>query len=1006
MAAAQDSSGIPQLSFETKIILRQLKIWQKLEAGDIHLVTPKDVESLFDVLDPEEKGELPTDNMYCLLQVENMKLTEQDLKGLCEDADRDGSGFVSKDELFKALTTGSVALNMVRDSVNKKQKQIKKSECERPDLLDWMKEEYETMQALFSMPSIIGLFIVFTWLVSTHMDFTNGFKVHNALLSQHGEFSKESIAYIYEPERLMRCWATGKYCHWMTSGFPRNYIRQDPITDPIPGRVVTHNQMIGGTRWRRYIQEGGKCESSKRIADIYNSQTGDCSRVGKTRAEDVVLPYHLESSILIEKLHNLSESFWFGYNTESIQVQTLFVNAKLNLVTMERIEFVVRIDGKFVKRHHFESAIADPYGDLSNCIPDVLFLFLICKMLFAESKEFLTALSNGLDAVADYLGVWNVIDWVAIVGGISCFSLWMTFFVRMQVNLPALINKLGQQELDNALRAKGATKNATLAFLTEAELSRIVPLEEHEKRINEVLDATNDLMGFHMLIRVAFLIYFAVILAKLFKVFRANPRLDVVMQTIIHSWVNVVHFSIVFFALFLTFAFAGHLLLGFKFKAWATVLSALYSSWTGLAGMSEFDDFDTRTQLLAYGWTLSYEILVKKITLSMLTGLVFEAYSAVKSMSGSPQTFYAQIREAVRTLRETQNHVSLWNLVVELEDDDRPAHPGNAVTVRSLKRAFDRYKMSRSNADYIIKKVIDYATEREAAVTLDLKDTCRISGQIKNYMLKNLASADEILKHVKSQYEKALEEHQLQHALNASQTTLQVKKRPAAVENKVCSSGTQPNKEEQPQAFSQEHLRQIASDADTLLGLLEDFAQQRFTLISEITGRLEGMWQEEAQELEDLDKKLAEFDLRLQSMSRSIGSLGSSFSGANFGRLASVAETIERNLVKPLTTAFGEVGEPILLQLDQQTSMLSEKLQEVSEKSGKEKAVEIRALLWKIERHLRSFRDGKPCVPYELFSRGVFEAAQSISNAKEAAGNSRRLSDDEDENDDEETPFR
>lgn len=63
---------------------------------------------------------------------------------------------------------------------------------------------------------------------------------------------------------------------------------------------------------------------------------------------------------------------------------------------------------------------------------------------------------------------------------------------------------------------------------------------------------------------------------------KANPRLDIVVQTINHCSVNVVHFAIVFLAIFLCYAFAGHFLLGHKNKGWDSMLGSLYALVNGV----------------------------------------------------------------------------------------------------------------------------------------------------------------------------------------------------------------------------------------------------------------------------------------------------------------------------------------------------------------------------------------------------------------------------------------
>ena len=52
------------------------------------------------------------------------------LKDLCEDADKDNSGTITAEEFLKALVTGKVAFNYLKESLNKGVKEMKQNECD------------------------------------------------------------------------------------------------------------------------------------------------------------------------------------------------------------------------------------------------------------------------------------------------------------------------------------------------------------------------------------------------------------------------------------------------------------------------------------------------------------------------------------------------------------------------------------------------------------------------------------------------------------------------------------------------------------------------------------------------------------------------------------------------------------------------------------------------------------------------------------------------------------
>ena len=73
--AAVDDAAIPVLSVETKILLQKLKIWDKISSGNLHSIALSDVQALFDILDPGEKGYITRNECFSLLQIQNVKMS-------------------------------------------------------------------------------------------------------------------------------------------------------------------------------------------------------------------------------------------------------------------------------------------------------------------------------------------------------------------------------------------------------------------------------------------------------------------------------------------------------------------------------------------------------------------------------------------------------------------------------------------------------------------------------------------------------------------------------------------------------------------------------------------------------------------------------------------------------------------------------------------------------------------------------------------------------------------
>ena len=63
-----------------------------------------------------------------------------------------------------------------------------------------------------------------------------------------------------------------------------------------------------------------------------------------------------------------------------------------------------------------------------------------------------------------------------------------------------------------------------------------------------------------------------------------------------------------------------------------------------------------------------------------------------------------------------------------MEDDEYPAHPNKIATSQSLKKALEKEKTSRRNAEYLIRKSVELLKDRTDDPSLDLPDAVKVIG--------------------------------------------------------------------------------------------------------------------------------------------------------------------------------------------------------------------------------------------------------------------------------------
>jgi hypothetical protein len=227
-------------------------------------------------------------------------------------------------------------------------------------------------------------------------------------------------------------------------------------------------------------------------------------------------------------------------------------------------------------------------------------------------------------------------------------------------------------------------------WLTEAQLMSTFDDGQalYEANLNGVLDAMGGLTAQVGDIRYSSSIFTFVMMFRFFKAFRANPRLSIATNTLSGAAIDIIHFSVVFIVIFLSFALIGHISFGHLHQGFSSTYYMILTCWDILMG-----DFDTYAlvsidHIMGPLWTVGFMFIVLLILLNMLLAIIFDTYGEVKSKQGSDVlTIWAQAYTTYQQINEQRGFVATWPIICEFEDDDDPAHPDEVVTAESLRAA-------------------------------------------------------------------------------------------------------------------------------------------------------------------------------------------------------------------------------------------------------------------------------------------------------------------------------
>jgi hypothetical protein len=705
--------------------LRACKLWKKLKNGDMHEVTMAEVEELHSCLDDEDMGEVTLEQLGALRQIEELKLNDDDIFELMKECDTDGSSNVNVKELYKALTLGSVAAKLVLDRL-KGVTTLHADECSRQDLVDFMTDHHEVESSLWSLPQTMVLFLVFTVSVMNHTRVDLAFEMQQALedsvLGEGGPFLDK---YVHDFPSL---W------DWMDTSFRSVHLKNDLDNWPYPGRMESYNQIIGGVLFLKQDYMPGPCDQVKpEVAKIYESQRGECSYsgMGDVVEDPRYILYHEDEADIGEKFKQWRKDNWLGANTSTLDIKALFFNAHFNMFTDYTLRITMedtwgRKDGLIHFGFYQESYLAEPYFNKLHYMCDFIFVFIVFRMFTGELGEMIPAAMNGLDGFQDYWDIWNAIDWMSMLLGLLLSFYWIWVAVDIEWALREEIGKLPSAQLDQEV-----LMNKTF-FSTEA-LDFRINRKQVESQISSVLDTSGFIASRHGDIRSLVFWNSVFLMLKFFKAFRANPRLNVVIETLSACAVDFVHFSVVLLVVMLVFATMGYIKFGTFVKEFSSFEQSFLMCWRILMGDDNSADLQNTGEeeyiFYAFFWYVTYQAFVVIILMNMTVAIVMDAYTQVNNPNA--RTMWEQMRVSLKELRETKGFINMWYLVCEFNDDDDPAHPGLTCTSRSLRRAFENDKMSKAQASWLVKEAQKYVQEKNEENQTSLTDALKMIAQVR-----------------------------------------------------------------------------------------------------------------------------------------------------------------------------------------------------------------------------------------------------------------------------------
>eukprot|EP00448_Togula_jolla_P026485 CAMPEP_0170651734 /NCGR_PEP_ID=MMETSP0224-20130122/46525_1 /TAXON_ID=285029 /ORGANISM="Togula jolla, Strain CCCM 725" /LENGTH=729 /DNA_ID=CAMNT_0010983545 /DNA_START=45 /DNA_END=2234 /DNA_ORIENTATION=+ len=445
-------------------------------------------------------------------------------------------------------------------------------------------------------------------------------------------------------------------------------------------QVGPRNEFVGNLR---IFQETDSVETSMWLLSSDEAKAHLTSNPGDILGAAVV------------KLGQLRNSGWLQRDSDTMGLAFTTYNRKTRMFAVTRAMATYDKFGFVVPSSVSRAIFVDPYHfqgvDRSVMyLLDAIYVLLVLYPIITELHEFCRGLLNAgwKEGCLSYWGhggmegFWNAIDIFGIVMGVGNIVQWIQLYVEVKTPMIQEFVGIGK----GGMTLEECSDDAKLAML-ETSLFQVLSLLQ--------------------VLQWAMALNVVSVMMKLFKAFGANPRLQLVSNTLYKAAPDLLHFGLVFLAIFVGFALSGHILFGGDFVEFSHFPRSCNTAFQCLLGdFSWYTEFTISDSRLGSGlpgefvnlWFMSYMTFVLLIMLNMLLAIIMDHYMALveqlKASKDAPP-LWQQVKRYYRQWRASSGFLPLYQILLEMKSTD--VHPEDMVTQESLHRAFHHMNASQSH---------------------------------------------------------------------------------------------------------------------------------------------------------------------------------------------------------------------------------------------------------------------------------------------------------------------
>lgn len=517
---------------------------------------------------------------------------------------------------------------------------------ERDLLLGYIKEKEEHREGFAELPIIGIFFVVFIMLLIGH-DFT----------STKYRATRGALQGILHPpggRRLGSVTTTDKLWKWLGDDLlDYAFVQTDALDQELPsdewGYIASYNKYVSDgvylSQTRTQSEEcilssvnkayGDKCYptsklSSTKFGPVCVNETTCSFAADDDQVFTATLDYTVSKKELKRTVQDLKKNLWIDKSTAWLDVKYYLLNLQLGTYTKVVLEFEFARGGRVVPTYRAEAIIVNPYAgpSIAWAVLDALWIIFQIYTAVIEGRQLRE------DGCREYskgvAGTWNLLDWTQIVVTLTVAGLWFTI-VYYLADLLALSDP-GTSDFVGTI---GIVERYTIWY--------------------KVLSVVNCF----------------ILVIRFFKGFSAQPRLRIMVDSIVGAAVDLAHWCVIFGILLLTFSMIAFFLFGHRVERFSDAGSAMFQLFRGwiVANAIPFYEFREVEASWTVVWYFLFTPMMLFVLQKMVLGIVLGAFVKTHNANKDARTLWAQTRDfCVDWNAQCKKLMKLSDVILMLED--------------------------------------------------------------------------------------------------------------------------------------------------------------------------------------------------------------------------------------------------------------------------------------------------------------------------------------------------